>query len=96
VLDKQYGELTLASETTEETSGLKLSVYTTEPVAHIYTAKYLNVKNGKGGRNYGPYEAFCVETQHEPNGINIPEFPSTVLRPGETYSQTTIYKIEHN
>jgi len=95
VLDKEPGELTLASETKEKVSGLTLSVYTTEPVAHFYTAKSLNVKNGKKGRNYGPFEAFCVETQHHPNAINIPHFPSTVLLPGETYKQTTIYKIEH-
>jgi len=95
VLDKEAGELTLAAETSEDISGLKLSVYTTEPVAHFYTAKYLNVKNGKKGRNYGPFEAFCVETQHHPNAINIPHFPSTVLLPGDTYKQTTIYKIEH-
>ncbi|MCX2453685.1 galactose mutarotase [Pedobacter sp. PLR] len=96
VLDKPYGEFTLASETSEEKSGLKLSVYTTEPVAHLYTAKYLSVKEGKGGATYHPYEAFCVETQHHPNGINIPSFPGTILRPGETYTQTTVYKIEHN
>jgi aldose 1-epimerase len=96
VLDKEYGELTLASETYEEESGLRLSVYTTEPVAHFYTAKYLDVKNGKGGVDYHPYGAFCVETQHHPNAINIPAFPSTVLRPGERYKQTTIYKIEHS
>jgi len=95
VLDKQPGELTLAAETKEKISGLTLSVYTTEPVAHFYTAKSLNVKNGKKGKNYGPFEAFCVETQHHPNAINIPHFPSTVLLPGDTYKQTTIYKIEH-
>lgn len=95
VLDKTYGEFTLASETSAQESGLKLSVYTTEPVAHFYTAKYLNVKNGKAGKDYLPYEAFCVETQHQPNAINIPAFSGTVLRPGETYKQTTIYKIEH-
>lgn len=95
VLDKEYGEMTLASETTEAQSGLKLSVYTTEPVAHFYTAKYTDVKNGKDGRHYAPFSAFCVETQHAPNAINIPEFTGTLLRPGETYSQTTIYKVEH-
>ncbi|PST83036.1 galactose-1-epimerase [Pedobacter yulinensis] len=93
VLDKKYGELTLASETTEPVSGLKLQVYTTEPVAHLYTAKYTEVENGKGGRSYGPFSGFCVETQHHPNGINIADFPSTVLKPGDVYHQTTIYKI---
>lgn len=93
VLDKPYGELGLASETYEKKSGLTLEISTTEPVAHFYTAKYLNVKNAKGGADYGSYGAFCVETQHHPNGINVPEFPTTVLRPGEVYSQTTIYKV---
>ncbi|WP_316811911.1 aldose epimerase family protein [Pedobacter heparinus] len=96
VLDKEYGEFTLASETSEQSGGLKLSVYTTEPVAHFYTAKYMDVKGGKAGKDYHPFEAFCVETQHHPNAINIPQFPNTVLRPGEIYKQTTIYKIEHS
>jgi aldose 1-epimerase len=94
VLDKEYGELTLASETSEPASGLTLAVYTTEPIAHFYTGKYINVKNAKGGNDYKPYEGFCIETQHHPNAVNIPAFPNTILRPGEVYSQTTIYKIE--
>ncbi|TBO36994.1 aldose epimerase family protein [Pedobacter kyonggii] len=93
VLDKIYGDLSLASKTIEEESGLVLSVYTTEPVAHLYTAKYLDVKNGKGGKDYGSYGAFCVETQHHPNAVNIPTFPSTILWPEDLYTQTTIYKV---
>jgi aldose 1-epimerase len=96
VLDKIYGDLSLASKTIEEESGLILSVYTTEPVAHLYTAKYLEVKNGKGERDYGSFGAFCVETQHHPNAVNIPEFPSTILRPEDLYTQTTIYKVSLN
>ncbi|MEJ7559392.1 MAG: aldose epimerase family protein [Pedobacter sp.] len=95
ILDKAYGAMGLASETTEAQSGLKLSVFTTEPVAHFYTAKYTDVKNGKDGKHYAPFSAFCIETQHAPNAINIPEFTGTLLRPGEIFSQTTIYKIEH-
>ncbi|WP_231459627.1 MULTISPECIES: aldose epimerase family protein [unclassified Pedobacter] len=96
VLDKTYGDLTLASKTVEQESGLTLSIYTTEPVAHLYTSKYLKVKNGKGGKDYSGFEAFCVETQHHPNAVNIIEFPSTILRPGELYTQTTIYKVSTN
>jgi len=96
VLDKIYGDLSLATKTIEEESGLTLSVYTTEPVAHLYTSKYLRAKNGKGGRDYVGYDAFCIETQHHPNGINIPEFPSTVLQPDDLYTQTTIYKVSLN
>ncbi|WP_316843590.1 aldose epimerase family protein [Pedobacter psychrodurus] len=96
VLDKIYGDLSLASKTIEEDSGLVLSVYTTEPVAHLYTAKYLGVKNGKGGKDYESYGAFCIETQHHPNAVNIPEFPSTILNPDDLYTQTTIYKVSLN
>lgn len=96
VLDKTYGDLTLASKTIEENSGLTFSVYTTEPVAHLYTAKYLKVKNGKNGRDYDAYDGFCIETQHHPNAINIAEFPSTVLLPEDLYTQTTIYKVSLN
>jgi len=96
VLDKIYGDLSLASKTIEEESGLVLSVYTTEPVAHLYTAKYLDVKNGKGGKDYNSFDAFCVETQHHPNAVNIPTFPNTILRPDELYTQTTIYKVSLN
>lgn len=93
VLNKVYGDLTLASKTTETNSRLTLLVYTTEPVVHLYTAKHLKIKNGKNGKNYGEFDGFCVETQHHPNAINIPQFPSTVLRPDEVYHQTTIYKV---
>lgn len=96
VLDKTYGELTLASKTTETNSGLSLLVYSTEPVAHFYTAKHLAVKNGKNGKEYGEFDAFCVETQHHPNAVNIPHFPNTVLEPEEVYTQTTIYKVIAN
>lgn len=94
VLDKSYGDLTLASKTSEKSSGLTLSIYTTEPVAHFYTAKYLEVKNGKGGKHYQAFDGFCVETQHHPNGINLSNVPATILRPDEIYHQTTIYKVE--
>jgi aldose 1-epimerase len=93
VLDKEYGELTLASKTIEQKSGLTLLVYSTEPVAHFYTAKHLGVKNGKNGKDYNEFDAFCVETQHHPNAVNIPNFPNTILRPEEIYTQTTIYKV---
>lgn len=96
VLDKSYGDLTLASRTSEKESGLTLSVYTTEPVAHFYTAKYLDVKNGKQGKSYGAFGAFCVETQHHPNAVNVDEFPSTIFKPEDLYSQTTIYKVSVN
>jgi len=91
VLDKPYQELGLASETT--LNGLKLEVFTTEPIAHFYTGKYLAVENGKGGRPYQKFEGFCIETQHYPNSVNVPDFPDTVLLPGDDYHQITIFKV---
>jgi aldose 1-epimerase len=93
VLDKNYGDLTLASKTFEPESGLTLSVYSTEPVAHLYTAKYLNVPNGKNGVPYTEFGGFCIETHHHPNAVNINSFPNTILKPDELYTQTTIYKV---
>lgn len=93
VLDKNYGNLTLASETSCATSGLKLQVYTTEPVAHLYTAKYLDVRRGKNNKDYHEFDGFCIETQHHPNAVSLPHFPNTVLHPENQYEQTTLYKI---
>lgn len=93
VLDKPYGEFGMASETIEPENGLKLEIFTTEPIAHFYTAKYLNVENGKGDRDYHKFQAFCVETQHYPNSVNVPAFPTTLLLPGELYKQTTVFKV---
>ncbi|UKT65487.1 aldose epimerase family protein [Pedobacter mucosus] len=96
VLDKIYGDLSLASKTIAEDSGLILSIYTTEPVAHLYTSKYLRATNGKNGKDYTGFDAFCIETQHHPNAINISDFPTTVLQPEGLYTQTTIYKVSLN
>lgn len=69
-------------------SGLKLQLYTTEPIVHLYTGKSIPELN-----EYGPFSGFCLETQIHPNAINIPHFPNTILRPGEIYHHKTIYKI---
>lgn len=77
-----------AAEAYSEESGLKLQVFTTEPVVHLYTGQSIPPLNG-----YGPFSGFCLETQIHPNAINIPHFPDTVLRPGDVYHQKTIYRI---
>ncbi|MEE0955987.1 MAG: aldose epimerase family protein [Eubacterium sp.] len=73
-------------------SGLEMEVYTELPGIQFYTANFLDV-NGKGGKHYGPRSAFCLETQFYPNAINDPEFPKPILRAGEKYESTTIYKL---
>jgi aldose 1-epimerase len=57
----------------------------------LYTANHQNGNRGKAGRVYDQYGAFCLETQHYPDSPNKPQFPSTTLRPGETYRSRTVY-----
>jgi aldose 1-epimerase len=72
-------------------SGRVLEIYTTEPSIQFYTGNYLNGDPINGG--YNQYAALCLEAQHYPDSPNHPSFPSTVLRPGETYRQTTVHKF---
>jgi aldose 1-epimerase len=84
----------LAAEARELKSGRILKVYTTEPAIQFYTGNFLNGADiGKSRKPYKQHEGFCLETQHYPDSPNQPDFPSTVLRPGETFRSTTIYKF---
>ena len=74
----------------DEKSGREMRVFTTEPGVQLYSGQGLNLK-GKGGAVYGAYAGLALETQHYPDSPNRPEFPSTVLRAGETYESTTVY-----
>jgi aldose 1-epimerase len=82
-----------AAEAWSNNSGVKLQVFTTEPIIHLYTGKSIPSIEGKNGHQYGPFSGFCLETQIHPNAINISSFPNTILRPGETYRHKTIYKV---
>jgi aldose 1-epimerase len=83
-----------AAEAYSEKSGLWLQVLTTEPVVHLYTGSGIPGILGRNGKQYGAFSGFCLETQVHPNAINIPSFPDTILRPGETYHQKTVYRIK--
>ena len=75
-------------------SGITMEVYTDQPGLQFYTGNFLNKRIvGKGGKVYDKRNAFCLEAGHYPDSPNQPAFPSTVLNPGETYRQTTIYKF---
>ena len=75
-------------------SGIGIDVYTTEPGIQVYTGNFLDgTVTGKGGTVYQHRTAVCLETQHYPDSPNKPDFPSTVLRPGETFESTTVYKF---
>lgn len=78
----------------EPKSGRVMEVMTTEPGIQFYTGNFLDgTVKGKGGVVYKKHQAFCLETQHFPDSVNHPNFPSTILKPGQTYTSTTIYKF---
>lgn len=75
-------------------TGRTLEVLTDEPAIQLYTGNFLDGKLvGKASKRYLHRGAFCLEAQHYPDSPNKPNFPSTTLKPGDTYKQTTIYKF---
>jgi len=94
VLNHPAGKLGLAATVEERVSGRTMEVWTTEPGTQFYTGNFLDGKlRGKGGWTYQRREAFCFEPQHFPDSPNKPQFPTTELKPGETYRNTIIYKF---
>lgn len=75
-------------------SGRALEVVTSEPGVQFYTGNFLDgSQRGKGGVAYQKHAGFCLETQHFPDSVNQPSFPSAILRPGERYQQSTVFKF---
>ncbi len=94
VLNSGGGKLALAATVYEPTTGRVMEVLTTEPGLQFYSGNFLDGHHvGKGGKVYGHRSGFCLEAQHFPDSPNKPQFPSVVLRPGQTYRQTTIYRF---
>jgi aldose 1-epimerase len=94
VLRSRGGMLVLAAEVYEPTSGRVMEISTTEPGIQFYSGNFLDGKlAGKSGAAYRQHFGFCLETQHYPDSVNHPNFPSTILRPGETYHEVTLHKF---
>lgn len=94
VLNKPAGQLGLAARVYEETSGRLMDVWTTEPGMQFYTGNFLDgTITGKGGWTYQFRNGFCMEPQHFPDSPNQPNFPTTVLKAGQTYKNTITYKF---
>ena len=94
VLNRPQGRsgLVHAAHVTEPTSGRTLDVSTTEPGVQFYTGNFLDGKVvGKNGHAYPRRGGFCLETHHFPDSPNQPQFPSTILRPGDTYRSRTVF-----
>ena len=77
--------------TVGDQTGIKLITDTNQPGVQLYTANALGKRKGKGGKDYGPRSAFCLETQHFPDSIHHPEWPTWILRAGETFHSVTTY-----
>jgi aldose 1-epimerase len=94
VFTDQSNKLKSVAMVTEPVSGRTMEVLTTEPAVQFYTGNFLNGSaTGKSGVKYERRYGFCLETQHFPDSPNQSAFPTTVLKPGETYKTTTIYKF---
>lgn len=94
VLNKESDALSHVATVSEASTGIQLKVFTTEPGVQFYSGNYLNIEKGKNAKSYPARSGFCLETQHFPDSPNHEGFPSTVLNPNETYTQTTIYQFE--
>ncbi len=94
VLNKSNNLITKAAEVIDPISGRIMEVFTNEPGMHLYGGNFLDGSDvGKFDKKYESRSAYCFETQHFPDSPNHPNFPSTVLKPGEEYYSICIYKF---
>ena len=94
VINRKGAGLVLAARVSEPTSGRVLEVSTTQPGVQFYTGNFLDgTVTGKEGHVYKRRYGLCLETQHFPDSPNHPKFPTTILKPGERFHQTTVFKF---
>jgi len=94
VLNGKIGDLRRAAAAFEPRTGRILEVWTTEPGMQLYTGNFLDgTLTGRHGRVYGYRTGFCLETQHFPDSPNHPDFPTTVINPGETWASRTVFRF---
>lgn len=91
VCNGKPGELREIARLKSPVSGRVMTVSTTEPAVQFYSGNFLSGKLGKGGKTYAHRSALCLETQHYPDSVNHPDFPTTILHPGEKYTHTCVY-----
>ena len=93
IINSSNNELKYAATLESEESGIKMNVYTTEPGVQLYTGNFLDgTLKGKSGI-YEKQSALCLETQHYPDSPHFPDFPTTILKRGETFRSKTVYKF---
>jgi aldose 1-epimerase len=90
----EAGKLKRAARVLDPASGRQMEVWTTEPGVQFYSGNFLDgTLTGKRGVVYGKHSGFCLETQHFPDAVHQPKFPSVILRPPAIYSTQTIFKF---
>ena len=90
---KDDEQMAPAARVVEPTSGRVMEIFTTQPGIQFYTGNFLDGTITAGGKKYQKHFAFCLETEHYPDSPNHPDYPPTVLKPGETYKETTVHKF---
>lgn len=91
VINRDAEGLVPAATVVDQNNGRTMEIFTTEPGIQFYSGNFLSGEDENGG--FKKHHGFCLETQHYPDSPNQPSFPSTVLKPGETYKTTTIHKF---
>ena len=94
ILNKQNGELSFCAKAVSPKTGIVMDIFTTEPGVQLYTGNWMTGEfEAKYGHRYPMRSAFCLETQHFPDSINKPQYPSVILRRGETFKSQTNFKF---
>ena len=97
IIDGEAGKLNLVGTAKCDKTGITLEVFTTEPAFQFYSGNFIHcdpIEKNKNGIRYPKNGGFCMEAQHYPDSPNHPHFPSTTLRPGEVYTQKTVYTFK--
>ncbi len=93
VFDNEKKELKFAGRLSDKNSGRKVEVYTTQPGMQLYTGYWIPELTIDGTTKFGSFAGVAMETQHFPDSVHHPDFPSTMLKPGEKYDEKTVYKF---
>ncbi len=93
VLDNPNGKMVYAGCLSEQTTGRSVEVFTTQPGIQLYTGYWIPDLTIGGKRKFGSYSGVALETQHYPDSVNKPQFPSVILEPGQSFCEKTIYKF---
>ena len=93
VVDRREAGLALALRAADPRSGRRMEVWTTLPAFQFYSGNFLDGRTGAGGRLFARHAAFCVEPEFFPNCVNVPHFPSCILRPGAVWHHLTVHRF---